>query len=77
MTEEIYEKFDAYNWDGDETFKVFIIRFEIELTKFQSGVKKMLDLKHIPSDSSEAEPLTAKYRVFYFSKYVTNARSSQ
>jgi len=25
MTEEIYEKFDAYNWDGDEAFKAFII----------------------------------------------------
>ena len=22
MTEEIYEKFDGYNWDGDEAFKV-------------------------------------------------------
>jgi len=39
-------------------------------------VKKVLDLKQIPSDSSEAEPLTAKYKVFYFSKYIDGVQSS-
>jgi len=28
MTEEIYQKFDAYDWDGDDAFKVLDILLE-------------------------------------------------
>ena len=75
MTEEIYEKFDAYNWDGDEAFKVSISSYCVEFANIETGVKKVLDLKNIPSDSPEAEPLTTKYKLFYFSKYILSSHS--
>jgi hypothetical protein len=34
MTEEIYEKFDGYNWDGDEAFKVSRIIFWMEFIEY-------------------------------------------
>jgi len=54
MSEKIYEKFDSYDWEGDQAFK--------------TGVQKVLDLKSISNTSPEAQPLIEKYKFFYFSK---------
>ena len=35
----------------------------------QAGVQKVLNLKSVPSTSTEAQSLIDKYKFFYFSKY--------
>jgi hypothetical protein len=67
MDEGVYEKFDSYNWEGDQAFKVRLI-FVLPADA-QTGVQKVLGLKNIPDDSPEAGTLVEKYKLFYFSKY--------
>ena len=74
MAEDIYEKFEKYNRDSDEIFKVcnpiyyttWINMYFVANT--QIGLDKLLNLKNIPHESTEAEILVAKYKYFYFSK---------
>ena len=65
MTEELYEKFDKHRWEDDEAFKVYMLP---NLTELQTGFQKVLEMKHLPSGSNDAQLLIEKYKYFYFSK---------
>jgi hypothetical protein len=67
MSEEIYEKFEKYDWEEDAAFKVSSIP-ERTIPDEQNGVQKLLDMKNVPHQSTEAQTLIDKYKFFYFSK---------
>jgi len=70
MAELIYEKFRTYDWDEDEAFKVWIIPLRMNmLTNSQTGVQKVLELKHMDIGSPEAQGLKDQYKFYYFTKY--------